>query len=792
MTVRTTSIKRKLMAAIMGPSTVVLMLTCTVFIAYEFVTIRRNSVHALAARAQIVAANSSGALAFQNDADATEVLSALEADTRMVAACLYDQNGRIFAKYPPNAPTDMFPTRPEKEGSYLVKDGCVAFAPVTQNGRRLGMVFVKSNLSALTERYHFYAVLVLVVAAASVFVTFVLSRRLQRRIAGPILHLAETARGVSERKDYSLRTHKVSNDEIGLLTDSFNEMLAQIQAQDGALHRAHDDLDRRVQERTAELSAANASLQVEIGERRRAEESLRESEELLRSLIDGVPDYAIFRLDCEGRVKSWNAGAQRIKGYTADETIGQHFSRFFTPEDIQNGMPECQLQAATTQGRCEDEGWRVRKDGSRFWANAVITAMHDSAGNLTGFSKVTRDITDRRRIEQMHLHFRALFESLPGLYLVLTPDLTIVAVSDAYLRATMTTREGILGRGMFEVFPDNPADPAADGASNLQASLNRVLQGAVTDTMAIQRYDVRRPDGVFEERFWSPVNSPVLGPDRRIEYVIHRVEDVTEFVRRKAEGAKDETDMRTRMEQMEAEVFRSSQQVKTANDQLRAANQELEAFCYSVSHDLRAPLRGLDGFSQALMEDYGDKLDATGKDLLQRISDASRRMDRLIDDMLNLSRLTRSELHRQPVDLSEVAHDVADELRKRDPQRHVELRIADDLKAEGDPELLRVALENLLGNAWKYTSKQPQALIEFDRNQDNGNSSFFVRDNGVGFDMQYVGKLFSPFQRLHGRNEFPGTGVGLATVQRVIHRHGGRAWAEAELNKGATFYFTLS
>jgi PAS domain S-box-containing protein len=792
MTVRTTSIKQKLMAAIMGPSTIVLVLTCTVFITYEVITIRRNSMLALETRAQMIAANSSGALAFQNEADATEVLSALKADTRTVAACLYDQSGRIFAKYPANAPSDMFPTRSENDGSHLVKDGCVAFAPVTENNRRLGTVFLKSDLSALTEQYHFYTILILVVVATSVFVTFVLSTRLQQRIAGPILQLAETACGVTEWKDYSLRTRKVSDDEIGLLTDSFNEMLAQIQAQDSALHRAHDDLDRRVHERTAELSAANTSLQAEIGERRRAEEALRESEERFRSLLDSIRDYAIFSLDRDGRVRSWNAGAQRIKGYTTDEIVGQHFSRFYSAEDVQGGKPEHELQLAVAQGRSEDEGWRVRKDGSRFWANVVITAMRDSAGNLTGFSKVTRDFTERRRIEQMHLHFRALFESLPGLYLVLTPDLTIVAVSDAYLKATMTTREGILGRGMFEVFPDNPADPTADGVSNLRASLNRVLQGAVTDTMAIQRYDVRRPDGVFEERFWSPVNSPVLGPDRRIEYVIHRVEDVTEFVRRKAQGTNDENDMRTRMEQMEAEVFRSSQQVKTANDQLRAANQELEAFCYSVSHDLRAPLRGLDGFSQALVEDYGDKLDATGKDLLQRISDASRRMDRLIDDMLNLSRLTRSELHRRPVDLSEVAHEVADELRKRDPQRQVELRIADDLKADGDPDLLRVALENLLGNAWKYTSKQSQAVIEFDRRQTNGSPSFFIRDNGVGFDMQYVGKLFSPFQRLHGRNEFPGTGVGLATVQRIIHRHGGRAWAEAEINKGATFYFTLS
>jgi signal transduction histidine kinase len=345
----------------------------------------------------------------------------------------------------------------------------------------------------------------------------------------------------------------------------------------------------------------------------------------------------------------------------------------------------------------------------------------------------------------------------------------------------MTKRDEIIGRGIFEVFPDNPNDPTADGASNLRGSLNRVLQGGVADTMAIQRYDVRRPDGVFEERFWSPVNSPVFGADRTIEYIIHRVEDVTEFVKQ-----------RKRMEQMEADVFRSSQEVKAANNKLRAANQELEAFCYSVSHDLRAPLRGLDGFSQALLEDYGEKLDATGKHLLERIRTASRRMDRLIDDLLNLSRVSRGELSREPVDLSGIARDVFDELHRQSPQRHVDLRVADDLKTEGDPRLLRVMLENLLGNAWKYTTKKPEATIEFGVNGDNGHASFFVRDDGVGFDMQYAGKLFAPFQRLHGMNEFPGTGIGLATVQRIISRHGGRVWVEAEVNKGATFHFTLS
>ncbi|HXI84124.1 MAG TPA: ATP-binding protein [Verrucomicrobiae bacterium] len=242
----------------------------------------------------------------------------------------------------------------------------------------------------------------------------------------------------------------------------------------------------------------------------------------------------------------------------------------------------------------------------------------------------------------------------------------------------------------------------------------------------------------------------------------------------------------------ERKVTKLNDELQRHNTDLETTTRELEAFSYSISHDLRAPLRGLSGFSQVLLEDYHDKLGDEGKDLLQRIRAGSQRMGQLIDDLLNLSRVSRSELRHEPVDLSRLAGDIAVELRARDPQRDVELRIDGNLTANGDPQLLRVVLENLLGNAWKYTAKRPHATIEVGFDRDNGHSSFFVRDDGVGFDMKYVHKLFAPFQRLHGMTEFPGSGVGLATVQRIIHRHGGRVWALAEVDKGATFHFTLS
>ncbi len=231
--------------------------------------------------------------------------------------------------------------------------------------------------------------------------------------------------------------------------------------------------------------------------------------------------------------------------------------------------------------------------------------------------------------------------------------------------------------------------------------------------------------------------------------------------------------------------------VQERTTELNNINKELEAFSYSVSHDLRAPLRAIDGFSQALLEDYGDKLDSFGQDHLQRVRLAAQRMSTLIDDLLNLSRVTRSEIHREKLDISAVVKSIAEELQRTAPDRKVTFVITEGLTADGDSRLLRVAIENLVGNAWKYTSAHKSARIEFGFHQDNGRSAYFIRDDGAGFDPRYSDRLFGAFQRLHAMTEFPGTGIGLATVQRIIRRHGGEIWAEGAVEKGATFYFTL-
>jgi PAS domain S-box-containing protein len=299
---------------------------------------------------------------------------------------------------------------------------------------------------------------------------------------------------------------------------------------------------------------------------------------------------------------------------------------------------------------------------------------------------------------------------------------------------------------------------------------------------------MRSPSGTYDDEFrlrhrdgsyrWIQSRAAFVRDARgRVQRMIGMHVDVTE--RREAEEA-----VRTLNSELEVRVAD-----RTA--QLEAANRELEAFGYSVSHDLRAPLRSIDGFVHALQEDCADGLSAQGLHYLDRVRAAAQRLGGLIDDLLALARVTRSEMRRTPVDLSALAGEIAAELARGEPQRRVEVAIAPGLTARGDPVLLRLALENLLGNAWKYTGKRPLAHIAVGAAHYNGERAYFVRDDGAGFDPDDAHKLFGPFQRLHPPSEFEGSGIGLATVQRIVHRHGGRVWAEGQPNAGATFYFTL-
>jgi PAS domain S-box-containing protein len=526
--------------------------------------------------------------------------------------------------------------------------------------------------------------------------------------------------------------------------------------------------------------------------RSQAERELAESKALMESILDNTP-AVVFIKDLAGRYLFVNRRFTDITGHSRQEIEGKTAFDVFKKEQATAADEHFQT-VVKTGSPLEIEEMVQYPDGLRPHL-AVKFPVRDAAGKINAVAGISTDITERKQVERLQLQFRTLFEAVPGLFVVLKPDFTIVAVSDAYLKATMTKREAILNRGLFEVFPDNPDTPEADGVSNLRASLNRVLQNRASDTMAIQKYDVRRPDGVFEERFWSPINSPIPGADGQVEYIIHRVEDVTEFVRQNRNpfiALPKRADVAERLEQMEAEVYRSAQHVKVANEQLRNANQELEAFSYSVSHDLRAPLRHIDGFVDLLRKQTAAKLDEREGRYLNIIANSARQMGTLIDDLLVFSRMSRTELRRDKVTQNALLEEAINGAQNEINGRQINWKIDALPEVEADVSMLRQVWVNLINNAVKYTRTRNPAQIEVGCNDGpDGDLIFFVRDNGVGFDMQYVHKLFGVFQRLHRSEEFEGTGIGLANVRRIISRHGGRTWAEGQPDSGATFYFSL-
>ncbi|MEW6612553.1 MAG: PAS domain-containing sensor histidine kinase [Pseudomonadota bacterium] len=504
--------------------------------------------------------------------------------------------------------------------------------------------------------------------------------------------------------------------------------------------------------------------------RRHTEMELRESEERFRLLVDTIQDYAIVMLDPQGRVKSWNAGAERIYGYREAEILGQSCGCFHSVEEIQHGKPDELLARAARESRVEDEGWRVRRDGGRFWAHVVITAVRHPDGSLCGFSKVTRDVTERRLADallQQTLKELSDFKfALDSSAIVAITDSAgvITYVNDKFCEISQYTRQELLGQ-THRLLNSGHHPKAFFKQLWKTIGAGKVWKGEIRN---------RAKDGSYYWVFTTIV--PLLDAvGRPVQYVAIRY-DITEQKRARE------------IELMNVELER---RVAERTAELTAVNRELEAFCYSVSHDLRGPLRAINGFSHALLDEYEGKLDQGGQEYLERVRNASQRMAQLIDDLLDLSRITRSEMRREETDLSGIAWQVAESLYASAPAREVEFAIAPQVVAQVDPKLLKIVLDNLLGNAWKFTREQAGARIGFGVREEGGERVYFVRDNGVGFDMAYVDKLFKPFHRLHGALEFDGTGIGLATVQRIVERHGGRIWAEGMVGQGAAFFFTL-
>jgi PAS domain S-box-containing protein len=505
----------------------------------------------------------------------------------------------------------------------------------------------------------------------------------------------------------------------------------------------------------------------DITGRKQAEDALRESRQELNE-AQRIAKMGSWTWVPEQDIVTWSEELYRIAG--VDPALPtpkyQELERFYTPESwerlnaaveraLQTGMPyELDLEL-------------ISINGQRGWITARGEGQRNASGRVVKLRGTAQDITELKRAEEA-LHrseqkFATIFRGSPVALSVSELETgRFIEVNEAFLRLVRgTSFDQVVGHTSLEF------GLALDERKKI---LDAVLRLGHVDRLEIEAH---RLDG---EPFAAEVSlSPYEFEGKH--YLLTNIVDITERKLAREEIQRLNLDLEKR--------------VMARTSDLAAANQELETFSYSASHDLRSPLRTINGFSKLLKEEYADKLDLEGRDTLDRISTAAERMDLLIRGLLNLSHITRSRIQCRPVNLSVMANTIAGDLQRSEPQRVAEFVIAPDLSAQGDPELLRSVLQNLLGNSWKYTSKHPEARIEFGAEQHGGETVFYVRDDGAGFDPENAGKLFNAFQRLHDAREFPGAGIGLATVQRIIQRHSGRIWAEGAENEGATFYFTI-
>lgn len=501
--------------------------------------------------------------------------------------------------------------------------------------------------------------------------------------------------------------------------------------------------------------------------RAKAKELLRGDESRLASLLDSVPDGVVV-VDHAGTIEWVNKQTIELFGYEYDEILGMPVETLLPKRYRTDHVAH--RDGYTNAPRVRNMGEELellgrKKTGDEFPIAVSLSPVSIDQGQrvIASVRDITAQRDDMRRIRDLNKRLSTLLNDAPDGVIVAGADGRITSVNIQAELLFGYDRADLLGQKVEMLLPKPLRERHVGFRSDFATAPRKRSMGAGLDLFGLHKDGTEIPVLVSL--------SPVDTDDG--SQVIAAVRDMT--------GQK----------RNESHIAELNARLQRDNNELTVVNRELQAFSASVSHDLRSPLRAIDGFSNALLEDYAEVLDETGQDYLSRVRSGAQRMGLLIDDMLKLSSISRADLNLQEVDLSALARHIADELKKNEPQRDVEFIIADDMLAIADRNLLNIALTNLIGNAFKFTRDRVPGSIEFGTKDENGTPVFFIRDNGAGFEMAHAEQIFDAFKRLHDAREFPGNGVGLATVQRVIHKHGGRIWTNAIVGQGAEFLFTL-
>ena len=534
------------------------------------------------------------------------------------------------------------------------------------------------------------------------------------------------------------------------------------------------------------LAIAIVLLYIFYRQRKQILENLRNSEAQMRLLLESVGD-GVFGVDLDGNCTFINPSALRILGFNSAQDVEGKNIHSKIHHTQRNGSPcpdeQCNIYRAFRENQCfhidSEILWRV--DGTHFdveYRSNPIVVNGKVTGSVASFS----DITERKQAEEAlrisEEKYRRIFESILDVYAEIGLDGTILEVSPSAQSQTGYPRVELLGKNMSSFY----ATP-----SDREKLLEQIYRnGQIND------YETLMVDKDGNEHFYSYTGKIIMDANGKPLKLAGVMRDIAE--RKQSETTRKLAEGTLRKAHDELERYRNhlEELVAKRTIDLEASNKELETFSYSIAHDLRTPLRAITSFSQILQENINEQLDSENLEILGRIIAAGKNMSQLIDDILELSRITRSNLHFTNVNLSKLANEIIIQLKLSEPNKEVQWNMAKNIMVSGDLQLLNIALQNLIENAWKYTRNTSPALIELGVEKIEGEHAYYIRDNGIGFDMDYQAKLFEPFYRLHSPHEYEGTGIGLATFQRIIQRHGGRVWVKAQKDQGATFYFTLT